>query len=102
MTLLDDLRGTRAVVARQWPRGCMLVCMNIHLNRVGAEPYVTGPPKRNERWHRTEAMVAALGFKRSGDMYNWNDAYHRTKEDVLARFDEAIAKVGGVAEVGWP
>jgi len=39
----------------------------------------------------------ALGFRRGHDLFTWNDAPERTHAEVLARFDEAIARLEGAA-----
>jgi hypothetical protein len=36
-------------------------------------------------------FIPRSGGTSSGDLYDWNDAPGRTKEEVLALFDEAIA-----------
>lgn len=44
-----------------------------------------------------ERAAGLLGFSYWGAVWNWNDAPSRTKAEVLARFDAAIAKLGGAA-----
>ncbi len=104
--LLTALRQARGLLASGWaqdffardcdghftdyanPKACAW-CVIGAVYRVVGEVSNSGP--------KAERTFLALGFSGWPAAARWNDTEGRTKEEVLARFDEAIARLEGRA-----
>ena len=78
-----DLEGTLQKVCTNWigRSHCLQHCMT---------DFIGHGPEWIERVH---SMREALGFSYPQDMYYWNDAHERTKQEVIDRIEFALLEV---------
>lgn len=89
----EDLQGARELIVEHgWRQGdlgtitegfCILGALDYHLVVVEHDANVA----------RGERVLQYLESFTGGDVVSWNDLEGRTKEDVLALFDRAIASL---------
>lgn len=85
----SDLEATLAAATDHWDEGpggcCIQMCF-------GAAEF-----GYENRWEHTPGfsnricdLAEALGFGTPFEMYHWNDAHGRTKDDILHRLKDAL------------
>lgn len=105
MTTLEILKAARELLAvpERWTQGGGQRDHNGNLVNWD-EPGITcrcvwqtlrfvSQPDMNMRIKYPAKYYSVLGFKTLSELVTWNDAPERTHAEVLARFDEAIAKL---------
>lgn len=94
MDLLEVLRGARAVVQAGWMQG-EWESQDGTAHCLGGAIFVAmGLDDEQGVYEENKALdvIRALGFERLARLVEWNDADARSKAEVLALIDEAIAR----------
>lgn len=103
MSVVEDLKAARAIVAKGWHKGgitdgkgnyCAVGAMNMVLHGTAAWAWVDDGGFRRRRDQMMDAVNAQIPSHLV--IADYNDARSTTKQDVLDVFDKAIANLGGV------
>lgn len=104
MSVVDDLKAAREIVAQRWHKGgledghgnvCAVGALNLAcmgMLRVDNQPV----PVYYAAYRALERHIPT-GFNGLPSLPSYNDADGVTREDMLDLFDKALAELGGLA-----
>lgn len=92
MSVLEVLVGAKALLEKRgWCQGMPGLSSKVCSSMAIAQTHAL-ESLQLEAYHRLLDEIRATGWSHTTSVVTWNDEYERTKEQVLAAYDGAIAR----------